>query len=47
MGKDVSEGRFSRAGGTVKENGTKPVCHEQAAQQFSFAEKVFLSDEFV
>jgi len=46
-GENVRESCFSRAGGTVKDDGTKSICGKQSAEQFSFAEKVFLSDEFV
>ena len=31
----------------MKNHGTKPVGGEQTTEQFSFAEKVFLPDEFV
>jgi hypothetical protein len=47
LGKNVSECCFAGAGRTVKNNRAKPVGSEQAAEQFSFAEKVLLPDEFV
>jgi hypothetical protein len=47
MSENVSKSGFAGTGRTVKDNGAEPVGGEQAAQQFSFAEKVFLPDEFI
>jgi hypothetical protein len=45
--KNVCECGFTSAGRTVKDNGTESIGNEQAAKQFSFTEKMFLSNEFV
>ena len=46
-GKNISEGRLAGTGGTMKNNRAKPVGGEQSAEQFSFAEKMLLSNEFI
>ena len=46
-GQDVRQGRFARARRTVKNHRAEPIRFQKPTQQFAFAEKMFLPDEFV